>query len=322
MSDVNQPLITIGITCFNAVDTIGRAMQSALAQDWPAFEIVVVDDYSSDGSFELLTTLAAREPRVSLIRHKANKGAAAARNTILENAHGVYVAFFDDDDESYPSRLTVQSAAIQRSEDATETKQVACYASGERLYSNGYRIDVNAIGSVGRPILGTEVIDYLLINERVDGAFYGGGTPTCALMVRTDILRQVGGFDPALRRAEDIDLAVRLGRAGARFIGCPERLYLQHATISVDKSPERDRDAMLAVIEKNRDYLTDRGLYYYARQWFRLRACWFSSQYLRAGLTLLPLLCLHPLRVLRHILRSAPARLRHERAMLTNQPAN
>ena len=87
-------LVTIGITCFNARDTIGRAIASAQAQDWPAIEIVVVDDRSSDGSPDAVRALAECDHRIRLIVHERNGGTAVARNTVLANANGEFIAFF------------------------------------------------------------------------------------------------------------------------------------------------------------------------------------------------------------------------------------
>ena len=61
-------LVSIIITCFNSQDTIERAVKSALNQDWSNKEIIIVDDYSNDGSLELLTKISSQEPSISLIR--------------------------------------------------------------------------------------------------------------------------------------------------------------------------------------------------------------------------------------------------------------
>ena len=103
-----MPLITVGLTCYNAVDTIDRAIASAIAQDWPSFEIVVVDDKSGDQSLSRIQAWAARDQRIRFEQHETNRGAAAARNSIVRLAKGEFIAWFDDDDESHPSRLRVQ----------------------------------------------------------------------------------------------------------------------------------------------------------------------------------------------------------------------
>ena len=197
MTGDSRPLITIGITCYNAAGTIERAVDSALRQDWKAFEVIVVDDCSSDGSREVVARRQHDDDRIRLMCHETNLGPGAARQTILDAAQGGFVVFFDDDDESAVDRLSTQCARIMSHERETGAQLVVCYASGRRVYSNGYALDIDAIGS--RPIVpeGPLVADYLLFNERRADVFYGGGTPACALMARVETLRAAGGFDTA-----------------------------------------------------------------------------------------------------------------------------
>jgi len=98
-ASAREPLITVGIACFNAEDTIARAVESARAQDWPHLEIIVVDDGSSDRSVDTVAKIAAGDARVRLIRHEKNLGPGGTRQTILDQARGEFLAFFDDDDE-------------------------------------------------------------------------------------------------------------------------------------------------------------------------------------------------------------------------------
>lgn len=309
------PRVTIGLTCFNAGQTIGRALRSALVQDWPNLEVVVVDDASTDDSWEAIGEVARSDARVRALRHSENGGPAAARNTILANAAGEFVAFFDDDDESLPERIRVQHAVLTAYASATGVERAACYASGVCRYPNGYELVLDAIGS--RPAIpaGEAVADYLLFNGRRDGLFYGSGTPTCALMARAATFRDVGGFDASFRRVEDADFAIRLARAGGHFIGCPERLFVQYATVASDKTPFQNFEAELRLIDKHADYLRAKGRLGYARDWYRVRYLHFSGQCFRFLTALATFLLKHPISGLKHLLRSAPRRLAHEHGM-------
>lgn len=304
--------ITIGITCFNARDTIARAVASAAAQTWPDVEILVVDDASTDDSAQVAEAALAHVPNGRLIRRPVNGGVAAARNTLLAEAAGRHIAFFDDDDESAPERLAVQYARISAE---PGDAPVLCFASGARRYPNGYVLEVEAIGSRGRAPAGDEVIGYLLVNQRAAGAFYGAGVPSCALMASVEALRAVGGYDPALGRAEDMDIAIRLAEAGARFVGCPERLYLQHATVGSDKTPSRNLAAELAIVDKHRAWLEARGLYRHARAWFQFREAWFAGRRGEALARAVGMASERPLLTTRRLLQSGPARLAHEHGM-------
>ena len=304
-------MITVGITCFNAEDTIERAIRSALVQDWPSLEIIVVDDCSTDPSAEIVQRIAESEGRVRLVRHGENLGPGGARQTLLENARGEYLAFFDDDDVSAPERVTVQYKRLEESGGGV----AACYASGVRIYENGYRLKIEAIGSKPRIPTGEETADHLLFNGRVRGAFYGAGTPACALMAGVETMKEAGGFDPAFRRVEDADFAVRLGLMGGRFVGCPEKLYTQYATTAPDKSAGMNYQAELQLLEKHRDYLEKKRRYDFARRWFTIRFHHFNGDRRRAMSSTLGCLLRHPVLTARQMLTTVPARMAHERRM-------
>lgn len=307
------PRITIGILCYNAAATIARAIASATAQDWPDIEIVVVDDNSSDDSLRIIQDYAARDPRIKVIANAANKGASANRQAVLDAASGAFVAFFDDDDESQPNRLRVQYNHIIETENKTGNKLVACYASGIRIYPNGYTKPLPAIGSHGAAPQGTAMADRLLFFGGDNLAFYGFGTPTCALMARIETFITAGGFDPAFRRVEDIDFAVRLALKGGIFTGSAEPVFIQHATQGSDKSHDRNLEAEIQLADKHRAYLETRRRYRYAQVWPKIRHAHFRRNYPKMLGLLLGLWLRHPVAVTRHILTTGPARLRHER---------
>lgn len=308
-------LITIGIPCFNAQDTILRALKSTLNQDWNNKEILVVDDASTDQSVETIQNFIKQHPNVRLIMHKSNAGPAAARQTVLNEAKGSFIAFFDDDDESLPKRLAAQYKHIYSYEEQTGERLIACYASGTRLYPNGYEMNMTAIGAKPEIPYGSAVADRLLFFGGGSKFFYGEGTPTCSLMARKSTFEAVGGFDLDFRRVEDVDFAIRLALAGGHFIGCPEQLFIQHATKAADKAPEKNRDAELQLAKKHKDYLKSVGRYTYAKKWPLLRYHHFKGQYFQMFILLLELIIRHPFKTLSHFFTTVPKRFLHERKM-------
>lgn len=264
---IKNDLITIGILCFNAQDSILRALQSAVEQTWKNTEILIVDDASTDKSVSIVQDYIAQYPHARLIKHDKNRGAAGARQTIVTHAQGDFIAFFDDDDESLPERIQKQYELIISYEEEAGESLIACYASGKRLYPNGYEIDIKAIGSEPQIPFGKDVADRLLFYGKNSKFFFGAGTPTCSLMARKTTFEAVGGFDPTLRRVEDVDFAIRVALANGHFIGCPERLFIQYATNTADKTPEKNCEAEIRLADKYKDYLVSTGKYYYAKKW-------------------------------------------------------
>lgn len=308
-------LITIGVTCYNAAATIERALDSSLSQEWPEFEVVVVDDGSTDGSWAKIQQAAKGDSRIIPIRHETNQGASAARNSILEAAGGNFIAFFDDDDISRPDRLQLQYERIVSYEQTTGINMIACYASGERIYPNGYTMPIRAVGAEGPPPTGLAMTDYLLFHKRDPNLFYGAGTPTCSLMARTSVFQDLGGFDTAMRRQEDVDFAIRMSLKGGHFIGIPEPVLTQYSTDGNEKSARIEFESFLRLLDKNKDYLIDTDSYRYMRLWSEMRYRHFTDQDGRALFLLSRLLLSFPLRTTRHFLYSATRRFRHEQRM-------
>jgi len=280
----NRPLVTVGIPCFNAEDTIERAIKCALNQDWDNTEIIIVDDGSTDESCKNISKVISHEKRAKLIMNNINQGPGAVRRQIVTEAQGEYIAFFDDDDESLSQRVTTQLNRLEEYERETGVSLLACYISGVRVYPNGYTKPLNAVGSIPEIPKGSMMADYLLYYGRISGVHYGTGTPACALMAHKSTFDAVSSFDSLLRRLEDVDFAIKLGLAGGHFIGCQDRLLVQHATDAPDKSPEKNLEAEQAIATKYRDYLLTKGRYNYAHKWPLIRYYHFKNQY---GLLLL-----------------------------------
>lgn len=190
------PRFSIIIPAYNRADRIGRAIASCLAQSCPDFEVVVVDDGSSDGTADVVD--AMDDPRIRCIR-QANAGASAARNAGARAARGAYLAFLDSDDEFLPSKLNQLAAAI------TPDDRTVWYS--QLLFDRG---GGNRMIKPARAIApGERVGDYLFADD--------GLMQTSTLVMARALFARVGGFDTGLRCLEDLDLCLRLEEAGARF---------------------------------------------------------------------------------------------------------
>jgi glycosyltransferase involved in cell wall biosynthesis len=170
-----------------------RALPSALAQEDVEFEVVVVDDGSTDQTPARLAEVADRRLRV--VRHESRRGLAAARNTGVAAARSDWVAFLDDDDLWAPRKLRRQlDAAVTQGADWGYVRAIAVDEAGRV-------VELDPLPS------STEVASLLLRGNFVPG----GGS---AVMARTDLVQRVGGFDTELRFFEDWDLWLRLAAKG------------------------------------------------------------------------------------------------------------
>ncbi len=309
---MTTPKITICMSCYNAAEHIGSAIDSAVAQDWDNKELLIVDDCSTDNSVAVVTGKIKDIPYARLVRHEQNMGVAGSVNTLISSATGDFLAFFDDDDFSVPERLRTQYDAITVYESRTRAAHVICYAGIQKIYPNGYIASKPAIGSQPVIPVGEDMVNFHLYLPRKSGLFYGSGTPNCALMARASTLRAVGPYDVTLRRNEDADFAVRIGLLGGHFIGTTETLVHQSATGGADKHPEVAYKSDRAFLMKYADILNKYGRFDFALAWCEIKYLHYAGKDGKAlGIFLLAFLK-HPWLHTAHLLRAAPARILHE----------
>ena len=262
VSASEYPLITIGITCFDAEDTIARAIESARRQDWGNVEIIVVDDASEDDSIPIIEEFKEKDQKISLYRHKQNSGYPSALNTIVKYARGEYIAFFDDDDESEPDRLTKQYQRLTKFQSQHSGIPVLCY-SHRRVFVKGiekFDAFVTAIGHKSPEPRGAMVADFLLWHEKTDGyvwGAFGSGTMMAAKAVLTRF-----PFDPNFRRSAEWDVAVRVALVEGYFIAVDEPLVIQHKTDTADKAGRKPLDYGLMLRRKHKAYLRKNHVYW------------------------------------------------------------
>jgi glycosyltransferase involved in cell wall biosynthesis len=110
-----SPKVTVVITVYNREKYVAAAIESILAQTFSDFELLVIDDGSSDGSREVIQSF--RDPHVHLVCNETNLGIPRTRNRGIQLAHGEYLAFLDSDDWAYPERLAKQVDFLDRHPD-------------------------------------------------------------------------------------------------------------------------------------------------------------------------------------------------------------
>lgn len=150
VSMTGAPLFTVVTPVRNAVATLAEAVASVRAQTLADWEMLVVDDGSSDGSAALARRLAAEDPRVRAMALPAPRGAAAARNAAIRAGRGRHVAFLDADDRWRPGKLAAQAAAL---------------AAGAGLVFTAYQ----RIDRAGRPLSRVDVPARLTYAEALKG---------------------------------------------------------------------------------------------------------------------------------------------------------
>lgn len=109
--NLKNPLISVIIPTYNGTDALSRAILSVINQTYSNFELIIIDDCSTDNTEMVVRTF--KDDRIIYIRHSQNKGTAAARNMGISKAKGTLLAFLDSDDEFLPEKLEKQSEVFQ-----------------------------------------------------------------------------------------------------------------------------------------------------------------------------------------------------------------
>ncbi|WP_263810419.1 glycosyltransferase family 2 protein [Salinibacter pepae] len=188
-----QPFFSVMIPVYNRAEMISDTLESVFDQEYDDYEVIVVDDGSTDGTVEVVKSYG---DRVTLLQQE-NRGPGAARNTGLEEVKGTYIAFLDSDDRWFPWTLAVYDQVIHAHD------HPAFLAGKPFLFS-----EPDELGSVSRESVGTESFsDYFASGD--EWRWWG----VSSFVVRGDELRKVGGFANRPINAEDADLALRLGEA-------------------------------------------------------------------------------------------------------------
>ena len=221
------------IPAFQSETRIGRTLSRLRQQTFADFEVVVVNDGSTDGTAGIIEGARSEDARVRVVE-QANSGLAAARNRGVEVSCGDLIAFLDDDDLWHRDKLALQVARFDATKDAAV---VTCYSALVDVDGNllGWRFGGRAEGNVYREMLEWDMVS--------------GGS---VALVSRAAFESSGGFDVALREREDWDLWIRLSRDHS--FACVPKMLVGYTRRAMSLS--RSYDVMLSrgrlVLEKAR----------------------------------------------------------------------
>lgn len=203
---MSSPAVSVLLPCRDAASTLDEALDSLFRQTLADFEVIAVDDGSSDGSVECLMVWAAREPRLRLLRIEP-RGIIAALNAGLEACQAPLLARMDADDLAEPERLQQQLELLRA---RPELAAVGCLVAGypPDLLAEGFRLYIEWQNRLIEPeAIAREIfIESPLVHS--------------SMVIRREWLERVGGYQER-GWAEDYDLWLRMHSAGARFAKVP-----------------------------------------------------------------------------------------------------
>jgi len=199
-----SPFISVVVPTFNRARQAEAAVMSVLAQTYPDFEIIIVDDGSTDETQEAIQQLISQQNGNSKqVRYffQRNQGSSVARNTGIEQARGEWIAFLDSDDVWLPEKLELQMQAIQQ----FKGECGGCFTDAQMVNDLGMNdLSFRCFGIHYDQTVGVASDALLSIAK----AFCGFWLST--LLVRTDLARHIDGFDAGIQGPEDRDFYFRL----------------------------------------------------------------------------------------------------------------
>jgi O-antigen biosynthesis protein len=236
----DKPLVSVIVPTYNRPDMLGETLQSILRQTYPNIEILVVND--AGASVE--GVIASLDPgvRIRYLQHDRNRGLAAARNTGIRAARGMYIAYLDDDDVYYPDHIETLVRFLETSEYSV-------------AYTDAYRAH-QLIRSTNHYEITQRDLPYSFDFDS-NKFLFENYIPVLCLMHRKKCLDTVGLFDEALKRTEDWDLWIRMSRQYS-FAHIPtvtaEFRWRSDGSSMVTSAREPFAWAALHMFHKYRDY--------------------------------------------------------------------
>ena len=247
----NTPTISVIIPTYNRAHMVGRAIQSVLDQTYQDFEIIVVDDASTDDTEKVVQGLT--DERIRYIRQRKNGGAAAARNRGIRASKGEYIAFQDSDDEWLPEKLERQIKVFESS----PSRVGLVYTDMWRINSHGRTGYWHSPTIIQGTIIDAKRLDYQVLN-----------IATQSTVIRKECFKKVGVFDEKFPRFIDLELFIRLSQHFG-FYHIQEPLVKYYETKGISSNQRAEATARILLLEKYFDDVKQNKKFL-ARQYSRI----------------------------------------------------
>ncbi len=223
------PLVSIIMPAYNAAHFIGEAIRSVQAQTLTDWELIIVDDGSTDHTAEIVRGF--EDPRIRYMERSHCGYPSVIRNHGLEQARGLFLAFLDADDLFLPHKLCDQAAFLQQRPEVG-------------LVAGGYHC-VDAEGK----ILATVTPWTTFPNLDLETWITACPVWILQILVRREQVEQIGGFDPDILHGEDYDLLLRLALAGCRMawyekVVCCYRLHEENRSLAIERRVKCQRQVL------------------------------------------------------------------------------
>ena len=198
----NGDLISVIMSTYNSEETVKKSIESIISQSYRNFELLIIDDASTDSTFKIISSYQAKYKNIKIFQNQKNIGLTKSLNILLEKTQGEYIARQDDDDMSINIRLENQLKIIK-------TKNLD-FCTTRAITSPGGR---------SRPRFSYYLPQKVLINYK--NPFVHG-----TLMIKKNTITEIGGYDENFYYSQDYKLMYDLIKKGYKFKTLRDKLYI------------------------------------------------------------------------------------------------
>ncbi len=234
---MSNPIISVVMPAYNAEKYIAVAIESILNQTFPDFEFIVIDDGSTDRTWEIIQEYAKKDGRIIALKNDVNLKNFKTRNRGLGMAKGKYVATMDSDDWSYPQRLERQYDFMEKNTEVVLCGSFIDVCNGQLGILNQRKYPISDCG----------------IRKRIFRY-----NPFChpVTMLRMNIIKKVGWYDDDLSISGDYEMEFRVGRFGG-FANLPEilhKLRTHKNSVSAKYEKKQEMSALFIRLKAQAEY--------------------------------------------------------------------
>lgn len=208
-------LVSIILPCGNTRELIRKCFSSLMRTQYPNFEVIIIDDFSTDGTYQVLQQLTAKNEHIKLFRNPSNLGPSATRNFGIKKSSGYYIAFVETDMEFEKDWLTHLVKVLDENQDVGAVQSKVMQLNNKsKIQAVGVKYDPHTfwVVSIGVDLPGDDIME----SQEV-------GLGSVGTLFRKSLFKEIGGFDEKIvHNIDDIDLSWRLWLAGYKAISCPK----------------------------------------------------------------------------------------------------
>jgi glycosyltransferase involved in cell wall biosynthesis len=234
-----MPQVSVIISAYQKANLLPLTLKSVLDQTFQDYEVLVVDDGSTDNTRAVVEDFAARDARITHI-YQENQGPGGARNTGIRHAAADLIALLDGDDVWFPEKLAIQVATMEAHPEIDVLFNASHFATGELRETGNFYQHAHILATYTLQDVGAEV--FLLADENVAAMmlrkypFHLSNS-----LFRTPLWAAAGEFDLRFRGPEDVDFWVRVALTGAQFAyaSTPTAIYFKNQTSIAANDSER-----------------------------------------------------------------------------------